>query len=151
MWLTLLGSLRVLRDRGWLLALARNRRAIPRHSERRNVATLTINQRQVGPVTILDLHGDIGLGAASQMLRRTIRDLMEGGSTKIVLNFSRVDWMDSAGVGELAGAYLPMKTKGGEIKFLNPTKHVQRVLQLTQLDRVFEVHTDEQRAIGSFS
>jgi anti-sigma B factor antagonist len=115
------------------------------------VASLTINQRQVGPVTILDLRGDIGVGAASLMLRRAIRDLMECGSTKIVLNFSQVDWMDSAGVGELAGAYLPMKTKGGEIKFLNPTKHVQRVLQLTQLDRVFEVHTDEQMAIRSFS
>jgi anti-anti-sigma factor len=85
------------------------------------------------------------------MLRRTIRDLIECGSTKIVLNFSQVDWMDSAGVGELAGAYLPVKTKGGEIKFLNPTKQVHRVLQLTQLDKVFEVHTDEQMAIRSFS
>ena len=85
------------------------------------------------------------------MLRRAIRDLMECGSTKIVLNFSQVDLMDSAGVGELAGAYLPVKTKGGELKFLNPTKKVHRVMQITQLDKVFEVYTDEQMAIRSFS
>ena len=113
--------------------------------------SLITNQRQVGPVTIVDLRGGIGLGAASLTLRSTIRDLIESGRTKIVLNFSQVDSMDSAGVGELAGAYLPVKSKGGELKFLNPTKKVHRVLQVTQLDKVFEVYTDEQMAIQSFS
>jgi anti-sigma B factor antagonist len=108
-------------------------------------------QRQVGSVTIVDLRGDIGLGASSLTLRRTIRDLIESGRTKIVLNFSQVDSMDSAGVGELAGAYLPVKSKGGELKFLNPTKQVHRVLQVTQLDKVFVVYTDEQMAVRSFS
>ncbi len=112
--------------------------------------SLITNQRQVGPVTIVDLRGDIGLGVASLTLRHTIRDLIESGRTKIVLNFSQVDWIDSAGVGELAGAYLPVKTKGGELKFLNPTKKVHRVMQITQLDRVFELYTDEQMAIQSF-
>jgi anti-sigma B factor antagonist len=115
------------------------------------VPSLTTNQRQVGPVTIVDLRGNIGLGAASLTLRRTIRDLIESGRTKIVLNFSQVDLMDSAGVGELASAYLPVKTKGGELKFLNPTKNVHHVMQITQLDKVFEVYTDEQMAIRSFS
>ena len=113
--------------------------------------SLTTNQRQVGLVTIVDLRGNIGLGAASLTLRRTIHDLIESGRTKIVLNFSQVDLMDSAGVGELAGAYLPVKSKGGEIKFLNPTKKVHRVLQVTQLDKVFEVYSDEQMAVRSFS
>ena len=113
--------------------------------------SLITNQRQIGPVTIVDLRGDIGLGAASLTLRSTIRDLIESGRTKIVLNFSQVDLMDSAGVGELASAYLPVKTKGGELKFLNPTKNVHRVMQITQLDKVFEVYTDEQMAIQSFS
>ena len=113
--------------------------------------SLTTNQRQVGPVSIVDLRGNIGLGAASLTLRHTIRDLIESGRTKIVLNFSQVDLIDSAAVGELAGAYLPVKTKGGALKFLNPTKNVHRVLQISQLDKVFEVYTDEQMAIQSFS
>jgi anti-sigma B factor antagonist len=115
------------------------------------VPHLIANQRQVGPVTIVDLRGDIGLGAAILTLRSTIRDLIESGRTKIVLNFSQVDWIDSAGVGELAAAYLPVKSKGAELKFLNPTKKVHRVLQVTQLDKVFEVYSDEEMAIRSFS
>ena len=85
------------------------------------------------------------------MLRRTIHDLIESGRTKILLNFSQVDLMDSAGVGELARAYLPVKEKGVELKFLNPTKNVHRVMQMTQLDKAFEVYSDEQMAIQSFS
>jgi len=59
--------------------------------------------------------------------------------------------MDSAGVGELVGAYMPVKSRGGELKLLKPTKKVLGMLQITQLERVFEVYTDEQIAIRSFS
>jgi anti-anti-sigma regulatory factor len=37
------------------------------------------------------------------------------------------------------------------MKFLNPTKKVQGILQITQLDKVFEIYTDEQTAVRSFS
>jgi anti-sigma B factor antagonist len=112
---------------------------------------LITNRRKFGSITIVDLRGSIHLGEASLILRHTIRDLVENGRTKIILNFSEVNSIDSAGVGELAGAYVPLKSKGGELKFLNPTKKVHGMLQITQLDKVFEVYTDEQMAIRSFS
>jgi len=115
------------------------------------MASLIINHRHFGSISIVDLRGSIDLGEGSLTLRHTIRDLVESGRTKIILNFCEVNFMDSAGVGELAGAYMPVKSKGGELKFLNPTKKVHGVLQITQLDRVFQVYTDEQAAIGSFS
>jgi anti-sigma B factor antagonist len=115
------------------------------------MSSLITNQRQFGSITIVDLRGSIDLGEASLTLRRTIRDLVESARTKIILNFSQVNSMDSAGVGELAGAYVPVKSKGGELKFLNPTKKVHDMLKITQLDKVFEVYVDEQTAIRSFS
>jgi anti-sigma B factor antagonist len=115
------------------------------------MSSLITNQRQFGSITIVDLRGSIDLGEASLTLRRTIRDLVESARTKIILNFSQVNSIDSAGVGELAGAYVPVKSKGGELKFLNPTKKVHEMLKITQLDKVFEVYIDEQTAIRSFS
>lgn len=114
------------------------------------MSSLITNQRQFGSITIVDLRGSIDLGEPSLTLRRTIRDLVESGRTKIILNFSQVNSMDSAGVGELAGAYAPVKSKGGELKFLSPTKKVYDMLKITQLDRVFEVYMDEETAIRSF-
>ncbi len=115
------------------------------------MSSLITNLRQFGSITIVDLRGSIDLGEASLTLRRTIRDLVESARTKIILNLSQVNSLDSAGVGELAGAYVPVKSKGGELKFLNPTKKVHDMLKITQLDRVFEVYIDEQTAIQSFS
>jgi len=115
------------------------------------MSSLIANQRQFGPITIVDLRGSIDLGEASLTLRRTIRDLVERARTKIILNLSQVNSMDSAGVGVLAGAYVPVKSKGGDLKFLNPTKKVYDMLKITQLDKVFEVYIDEQIAIRSFS
>jgi anti-sigma B factor antagonist len=112
---------------------------------------LTTNLRQFESVTIVDLRGNIDLGEGSRILRRTIHDLVESGRTKIILNFLQVNFIDSAGVGELAGAYQPVKSKGGELKFLNPAKQVYAMLQITKLDKVFEVYNDEQTAIQSFS
>lgn len=112
---------------------------------------LITNHRQIGSITVVDLRGNIDLGEGSRTLRQTIRDLLDSGRTRIILNLSEVNSMDSAGVGELAGAYMPVKSKGGEMKFLNPTKKVYTMLQITQLDRVFEVYTDEQTAVRSFS
>ena len=114
------------------------------------MSSLITNQRQFGPITIVDLRGSIDLGEPSLTLRRTIRDLVESGRTKIILNFSQVNSMDSAGIGELAGAYVPVKSKGGELKFLSPTKTVHDMLKITQLARVFEVYMDEETAIRSF-
>jgi anti-anti-sigma factor len=99
----------------------------------------------------VDLRGSIDLGEASLILRWTIRDLVESSRTKIILNFREVNSMDSAGIGELTGAYVPVQSRVGELKSLNPTKKVHGMLQITQLDTVFEVCTDEQTAVRSFS
>ena len=112
---------------------------------------LVSNQRHCGSITIVDLRGRIDLGEASLTLRRIIYDLVDSGRTKIILNFCEVNSMDSGGIGELAGAYMPVKSRGGELKFLNPTKKVHGMLQITQLDTVFKVYMDEQTAIRSFS
>jgi anti-sigma B factor antagonist len=108
-------------------------------------------RRQSGSITIVDLRGTIDLGEASLTLRRTISDLLESGRTKSILNFREVNSMGSAGLGELVGAHMPAKSEGGELKFLNPTKKVHGILQITHLGRVFEIYTDDQMAIRSFS
>ena len=105
--------------------------------------------REIGSVTVVDLSGELVLGQSSA-LRVALRQLKDNGRNKIILNLGNVKAIDSSGVGELAGAYTPVKTRGGEMKLLNPTKKVDDMLKLTQLSRVFEVYTDEAVALGSF-
>jgi anti-sigma B factor antagonist len=111
---------------------------------------LFLTQREVGPVTIVDLSGKISLGEGSALLRKTIRDLIDAGQIKILLNLGDVNYIDSSGIGELVSGFTAVRNRKGELKLLNLTKKVHDLLQITKLFTVFDVYTDESTAVHSY-
>ena len=111
---------------------------------------LTINFREVGGVTVLDLKGKITLGEGSVQIRDAIRGLVGKGRKSVLLNLGDVNYIDSSGLGELVGAYTTAKNQGAELKLLKLTKKVHDLLQLTKLYTVFDIYDDEPIAIASF-
>jgi anti-sigma B factor antagonist len=111
---------------------------------------LFATRREVGTVTIIDLSGRIALGEGSALLRKTIRDLLEDGQTKILLNLGDVNYIDSSGIGELVSGYTAVRNREGELKLLNLTKKVHDLLQITKLFTVFDVYSDESSAVTSY-
>lgn len=114
------------------------------------MAVLYATCREVGPVTIVDLSGRISLGEGSALLRRTVRDLLDHGQTRILLNLGDVNYIDSSGIGELVSGFTAVRNRSGELKLLNLTKKVHDLLQLTKLFTVFDVYTDESSAVRSY-
>ena len=106
--------------------------------------------REINGVTVVDVSGRITLGEGSAMLREMVRDLLNKGQKRIVLNLGDVSYIDSSGIGELVSGFTTVRNQGGELKLLNLTKKVHDLLQITKLYTVFDVHTDEQTALGSF-
>ena len=111
---------------------------------------LTIDSREVGHVTILDVKGRIVLGDEIGQLRKEVRDLLAEGKKKIILNLADVDYIDSSGVGELVGSFTTVRNAGGELKLLNLTQKVHDVLYVTKLYTVFDIKDDEFTAVKSF-
>jgi anti-sigma B factor antagonist len=111
---------------------------------------LTIESRDVGKVTILDLRGRITLGDEIEDLRSAVRNLVANGQKKIILNLAEVDYIDSSGVGELVGCFTTVRNAGGELKLLNLSPKVHDVLQVTKLYTVFDIRDDEFNAVKSF-
>ena len=108
------------------------------------------NVRKSGSVSIIDLAGRITLGEGSGLVRNTIKDLLTAGSKNILLNMKDVGYIDSAGLGELVGAYASVTNQGGQIKLLNVGPKVGDLLQVTKLYTVFESYADENEAVLSF-
>jgi anti-sigma B factor antagonist len=118
-------------------------------SARRNAA-MKIVERQVGDVTILDLHGKILIGEGDDALREAVTKLVDGGKTKLLLNLADVPYVDSAGLGEIVRCYTTVSKKGGKLKLLNLTKKIQDLLSITKLLTVFETFENESEAVKSF-
>jgi anti-sigma B factor antagonist len=115
------------------------------------VSSLQGTCREVGEVAIVDFSGKITLGEGSSILRNTVRELIERGHRKILLNLADVDYIDSSGIGELVSAYTAVRTAAGEMKLLQLTRRVHDILQITRLFTVFDVQSDEDAAVRSFS
>jgi anti-sigma B factor antagonist len=111
---------------------------------------MTITTREVGHVTIVDIHGRITLGDETGKLREIVRQLIAIEKKKIILNLAHVDYIDSSGVGELVSSYTAVRNAGGELKLLGLTKKVHDVLYVTKLYTVFDIKDDEFNAVKSF-
>jgi anti-sigma B factor antagonist len=106
--------------------------------------------REVNDIIIVDFSGKITLGEGSALLRRTIKDMIDRGHRKLLINLEDVDYIDSSGIGELVSAYTTVRNSEGELKLLNLTKRVHDLLQITRLFTVFDVQSDEEKALLSF-
>ena len=106
--------------------------------------------REIRGVTIIDMVGRVTLGEGSTLLRDLVRQNLETGHKKIVLNMDGINYIDSTGLGELVSAYRLVKSQDGELKLMNLNKKVSDLLQITRLYAVFDVHNNEGQAVASF-
>ena len=89
--------------------------------------------RQIGDVAIVDVRGRITLGQENFMLREIVRELVEKGNRKVLLNLHDVEYVDSSGLGELVKTYTTVHNHGGQLALLNPSKRVSDLLQINPL------------------
>lgn len=85
------------------------------------------------------------------LVRTTVKELLEKGAKKILLNLAGVTYIDSAGVGELVGSYVTASNSGTKLKLLGLTGKLREVLTITKLLSVFEVFDNETAAVLSFN
>ncbi len=123
---------------------------------------MAIRVERAGEIHVIEMEGDFTIGAPGVSkpvdlqgnrlsdLRETLGELMEQGHRRILLDLSRVQFMDSAGLGELVAAKKKTMAEGGDIKLLNPSRRVQDLLSMVRLTDIFEIHTDRQQALASF-
>lgn len=111
---------------------------------------LTAKTREVGNVAIVDLNGKITLGENTGILRDELRSLLAQGKKNIVLNMRDVSYVDSAGLGELVGAYTTATNQGGAVKLLHMQGKMRDLMQITKLHTIFPAFEDEQAAVSSF-
>ncbi len=110
---------------------------------------LRINQRDEGPVTILDLNGKLA-GEAGEALADRIDDLIGAGRRQLILNLGGVSIIDSAALGGLLSQRNAVVNAGGQLRLLNLNERVQDLIVTTKLEMVFDTFASEAEAMRSF-
>ena len=113
-------------------------------------AFMELTTREDGRVTILTVAGDLVIGEPESTFKRTVTRLLEEGRVHLLVDLARVGFLDSSGLGALVRALTISQKEGGQTKLLNAGPQVRKLLEMTKLDSVFEIHDDLEKAVLSF-
>ena len=114
------------------------------------VLHMKMTQKKHNDVLILCPEGKITLGDGDQELGEAIRTELDKGARKIIIDFSKVSYLDSSGVGELVGCYTSIKNKEGELRICGMNSKIFGLMKMTSLHSVFEVKDTEAEALSGF-
>ncbi len=86
---------------------------------------------------------------AAPKLREFVSDVISGGSTRIVVNFEKIAFMDSSGLGALIGCLKAARQAGGDLRIAAVQPQVKMVLQLTSMDKVLTAYPTAEEAYSN--
>ncbi len=112
---------------------------------------MKFSTRKAGNIVIIDIEGKILLGEGDVEIKEAIDSLISQGNKNILLNLAKVPYIDSAGLGEIIRCFTSIRKNGGNLKLLAPNQRLIDLLTITKLVNVFDWHSDEAKALASFS
>ncbi len=106
-----------------------------------------ISQRELAhDITVLSVEGDLDLASAPS-LKWALADLQSSGRRHVVVDLSKVSFIDSTALGVLVGAQRAMD-KGVRLAVACSEENVLRIFELTGLDGMFEIVATLEDAVG---
>ena len=90
-------------------------------------------------LAVIAVEGKLVLGAAVSSLREKLKKLLQTSAQHIIIDLSRVSYIDSAGIGALALAFFNAKNSGRSLKLGGPQPKVRDAIGLTRLDTVIPI------------
>jgi anti-anti-sigma factor len=105
-----------------------------------------------GDICMIRLEGRFATGQDSLYLHTKAEELKASGYVKILVDFSRVDYVDSTGIGFLIGIYTSVKKSPlGQFALSNTNRRVREVLELTRLAQVIQIYPSEAAALEALN
>ena len=102
-----------------------------------------------GDVLVLQMNGRLD-AISSPFAERKIFELIDSGHSKILLDFSRVDYLSSAGMRMLLSVSKKLKVVSGKLVICSVSLNVMDVLKMSGFDHVLELTSTEEIALDRF-
>ena len=100
-------------------------------------------------IVILDVTGKIMGGEETTMFHGKIHEYIQQNKKNMVVDLSKVEWMNSVGLGMLISALTTVKNAGGRLVLANITR-IESILTITRLITVFEHFDSREEAMNAF-
>ncbi len=110
---------------------------------------MQIAARHSGGGVILDISGDIDLAHSPAMRKTLLGEIKDKHSPKIFLNLKNVRYIDSSGIASLVEGLKASRDNGARMILYGLSASVREVMELSRLQKIFEIYDTEEQALGS--
>ncbi|MGY1605144.1 STAS domain-containing protein [Geodermatophilus sp. SYSU D00815] len=109
---------------------------------------ITVDTGHAPGTAVVRPEGRLTMVTAPQ-LRSAVSEAVAAGSSRVVVDLSACEFIDSSGLGAVIGGLKTARQAGGDLRIAAAGEQVRMVLQLTNLDRVLRAHTSVEEALGA--
>src|SRR5438132_2882453 len=112
---------------------------------------MIVEKKHTENFTILYVEGLIKLGESAEFFSSALENVLKNESTNVIIDFTKIDYIDSTGIGELVGYLGKFTTQNRKLILVNPSERIMKLLKLAKLDTVFKIYNTEEEAIAAES
>jgi anti-sigma B factor antagonist len=110
-----------------------------------------VEKKHLENFTILYVEGLIKLGESAEFFSSALENVLKNESTNVIIDFTKIDYIDSTGIGELVGYLGKFTSQNRKLILVNPSERIQKLLKLAKLDAVFKIYGTEDEAVAAES
>ena len=97
-------------------------------------------------VAVIALSGEADV-YTSPRIKQEIVDLLNNGVTRLVVDLTGVEYLDSTGLGVLIGGLKRARERDGDLKLICDNVRILRIFEITGLTKIFDIHRSESEAL----
>lgn len=112
---------------------------------------MIVEKKHLDNFTILYVEGLIKLGESAEFFSSALENVLKNESTNVIIDFTKIDYIDSTGIGELVGYLGKFTNQNRKLILVNPSERIQKLLKLAKLDAVFKIYGTEDEAVSAES
>ena len=108
---------------------------------------IAVNMRDGIPVAAVPVD-ELDASNAGEF-KRDIAPVLQA-STKLVLDLSRLRFVDSSGLGAMLSCLRQLTAKSGDLKLCGMSKQVRALFELVRMHRIFDIYATKEEAVKAF-
>ena len=110
---------------------------------------MIVEKRRIEDLTLLNVEGVIKLGESAQFFAQALDRSLEEDEGHVLVDFSRINYIDSTGIGELVGYLGRFRDRGRKLILINPSDRIRKLLAIAQLDQLFPIYDQLDEALAA--
>jgi anti-sigma B factor antagonist len=100
-------------------------------------------------VAVVDLREKALDASNSEKFKKSMAETLESYD-KVVIDLSRVEFVDSSGCGALLSCLRQLGDRGGDLKLCGVQKNVERLFELVRMNRIIDIYPSKEEALKGF-